>query len=277
MSQPLAGKKTSVRGSNLPSSQAALVAPSAAVSNLEGGPIAATPHPPARSTELDPGLGTISPIDNKPASPEGAAQIQAKGVNGELLAIDSLQSFPPEEREIVRQSDEAFVRVRQTWESWKQVRAGLVVLRDLAMREAGANDTKSKLYKNRFHELLEQRAYCSKKMEPSVRKTLLKCAELAPEIDDWHDRLDEHRRLRLDHPITVLHAFRKFRSCHRPLPNPLALNTSSNLRRYVRMPQLQSRAEMNGSMNCSNRSTYYQSPSTSPLLRQLTSMMLSNT
>ena len=89
------------------------------------------------------------------------------------------------------------------------MRAGLVVLRDLAMREAGANDPKSKLYKDRFHELLEQRAYCSTKMHPSTRKALLKCAELAPEIDEWHDRLDEHRRLRLNHPTNVLHAFRK--------------------------------------------------------------------
>lgn len=42
-------------------------------------------------------------------APDGA-------VNGELIAIDSLQSLAPEEREIVRQSDVAFVRVRQTWE-----------------------------------------------------------------------------------------------------------------------------------------------------------------
>lgn len=76
------------------------------------------------------------------------------------------------------------------------------------MREAGANDPKSKLYKNRFHELLEQREYRSAKMDPSIRKALLKCAELAPEIDEWHDHLDEHRRLRLN-PINVLHAFRK--------------------------------------------------------------------
>jgi hypothetical protein len=125
---------------------------------------------------------------------------------------------PPEEREIVQQSDAAFVLVRQTWDSWKQVRAGLVVLRDLAMREAGAHDTKSKLYKNRFHELLEQRAYCSTKMDPSTRKALLKCAELATQIDEWHDRLDEHRRLRLNHPINVLHAFREAQQ----LPSPPA-------------------------------------------------------
>ena len=54
--------------------------------------------------------------DKKPVSPDAAAATHAEGkVNGQLLAIDSLQSLAPEEREIVRQSDVAFVRVRQTW------------------------------------------------------------------------------------------------------------------------------------------------------------------
>lgn len=164
----------------------------------------------AASTGLDLGLATESATDDKPVLPNAATPIDAEGnVNGELLAIDSLQSLAPEEREIVRQSDVAFVGVRQTWEGWKQVRAGLVVLRDLAMREAGANDPKSKLYKDRFHQLLEERAYRSTKMDPSTRKALLKCAELAPEIDEWHDRLGDHRHLQLNHPINVLHAFRK--------------------------------------------------------------------
>jgi hypothetical protein len=167
-------------------------------------------HTNAASTGLDLGLASDSAADDKAVSPNAAAPAHAEWeVNGELLTIDSLQSLAPEEREIVRQSDVAFVGVRQTWEGWKQVRAGLVLLRDLAMREAGANDPKSKLYKDRFHELLEQRAYRSTKMDPSTRKALLKCAELAPEIDEWHDRLGDHRRLRLNHPINVLHAFRK--------------------------------------------------------------------
>jgi hypothetical protein len=148
--------------------------------------------------------------DRDNASPETTAPTRATtGGTGELLAIDALQSLAPEEREIVRQSEVAFVQVRQTWQRWQDVRAGLVVLRNLAMRETGANSPKSKLYKDRFHELLEQRAYCSAKLEPSIRKALLKCAELAPEIDEWHDNLDESRRLRLNNPIRVLQAFRK--------------------------------------------------------------------
>ena len=166
-------------------------------------------HIDSASAQLNRGRGNEGVAD-KPASLNAAAPTNAEGaVNGESLPIDSLQSLAPEEREIVRQSEVAFVRVRATWECWKQVRAGLVVLRDLAMREAGANDPKSKLYKDRFHELLEQRAYCSGKMEPSTRKALLKCAELASQIDEWHDRLGEHRRLRLNHPVSVLNAFRK--------------------------------------------------------------------
>jgi hypothetical protein len=67
----------------------------------------------------------------------------------------------------------------------------------------------SKLYKNRFHELLEHRAYRSEKMNDTTRKALLKCAELLPELDEWHDHLDEDRRLQLNHPVCVLRAFRE--------------------------------------------------------------------
>jgi hypothetical protein len=136
-------------------------------------------------------------------------------INGQPLTIDYLQQLPPDEREVVRQSDQAFIQVRQTWARWKMVRAGLVVLRDLAMRETGSNNIMSKRYRNRFHELLEHRAYCSEKMNDTTRKALLKCAELSPELDEWHDNLDEDRRLRLNHPERVLRAFRESQE-HKP-------------------------------------------------------------
>jgi hypothetical protein len=126
-------------------------------------------------------------------------------VNGQPLAIDELQQLSPGDRETVRRSDEAFVQVRQTWERWKAVRAGLVVLRNSAMRETGSTSVMSKRYRDRFHALLEQRPYA--KMRPSTRKALLKCAELSSELDEWHDHLDEDRRLRLNHPASVLQAF----------------------------------------------------------------------
>jgi len=170
------------------------------------GPSAAVKHVEEAITAT--GEPTEGPAADKCATLNVAAATP-NPVNGELLPIDSPQSLTPEAQEIVRQSDAAFVRLRQTWCSWKQVRAGLVVLRDLAMRETGANDPKSKLYKNRFHELLEVRAYCAAKMEPSVRKALLQCAEPAPKIDEWHDHLDEYRRQRLNHPVNVLRAFRE--------------------------------------------------------------------
>jgi hypothetical protein len=170
------------------------------------------------STQCDLGIGAVAEV--KPASVDPAAVSHATaGGNGELFAIAGLESLAAEEREIVRQSDVAFVRIRQTWQGWKEVRAGLVVLRELAMRETGSNSPMSKLYKDSFHELLEQRAYCSTKMDPSVRKALLKRAELAPEIDEWHDRLDERRRLRLNNPIAVLHCFRKSQEPSAP-PKP---------------------------------------------------------
>jgi hypothetical protein len=116
----------------------------------------------------------------------------------------------PEDRETICRSDEAFTRVGQTWESWKQVGARLVVLRNFAMRETGVHSVMSKRYKDRFHELLEQREYRSAKMDASTRKALLQCLQLAPGIDHWHGQLPEPRRLRLNHPVNVLRAFREF-------------------------------------------------------------------
>ena len=96
--------------------------------------------------------------------------------------------------------------MRQTWEKWKTVRDGLVALRERAMRETGSVKTQSKRYKNKFHELLENRPYCSAKMGPSTRKDLLQSAE--PEVEKWHATLDEQQRLGLNHPVTLMRAFR---------------------------------------------------------------------
>jgi hypothetical protein len=136
-------------------------------------------------------------------------------INGQPLTIDRLQQLSPDEQEVVRQSDEAFIQVRQTWAHWKKVRAGLLILRDLAMRETGSNNIISKRYKDRLHELLEHRAYRSEKMNATTRKALLKCAELSQELDEWHDHLDEDRRLQLNHPVCVLRAFRESQN-HKP-------------------------------------------------------------
>ena len=54
--------------------------------------------------------------------------------NGQPLTIDYPNGLSPDEREIVRRSDEAFIRVRQTWARWKTVRAGLVILETPAIR-----------------------------------------------------------------------------------------------------------------------------------------------
>jgi hypothetical protein len=126
--------------------------------------------------------------------------------NGQRLAIDDLQGYSPDEWEVIRRSDTAFHQVRQTWGNWKVVRDGLVLLRDRAMRETGSVSIQSKRYKDRLHELLENRPYCSAKMSPSTRKDLLQSAE--PEVEEWYATLDEQQRLGLNHPVTLMRAFR---------------------------------------------------------------------
>jgi hypothetical protein len=83
---------------------------------------------------IDSGTSTARP---RPAEDRSAPHVTDDAINGQLLTIGDLQQLSPDEREVVRRSDEAFM-VRQTWARWKMVRAGLVVLRDLAMREAGS-------------------------------------------------------------------------------------------------------------------------------------------
>jgi hypothetical protein len=139
-------------------------------------------------------------------SPPRAAPILHEAANGERFTIDDLQDLPPQEQEIVRQSDDAFIAVRRTWPNWQRVGAGLAILRGLAMREIGCNNVLSKRYRDRFHQLLAHRSYRS--MEPTTRKALLQCDEHASEIDEWLASLDEGRRLRLNHPVAVLRAFR---------------------------------------------------------------------
>jgi hypothetical protein len=170
----------------------------------------ASPDPGAKGHGPS-GEANRSAVPDKQGQGPGSVAARADGaVNGQPLAIDDLQGLSPHDREVVRESDEAFHWLQHpTWEHWKKVRAGLVVLRSLAMRETGSVSIRSKRYKNRMHELLEGRPYCSAKMSASTRKALLKCAELSPELDDWHAALDEDQRVRLNHPTTVLRAFQK--------------------------------------------------------------------
>src|SRR4051794_19877097 len=145
-------------------------------------------------------------MDNtsKAASLHAAARTSTE--NTATGHIDGLENLSAHERAIVRQSDEAFVHVSRTWSHWMKVRAGLAILRDVAMRETGSRNDMSKLYKKRFHDLL---ACCSyRNMADTTTKVLLSCAGAAPAIDDWHASLSEARRLQLNHPDRVLRAFR---------------------------------------------------------------------
>jgi hypothetical protein len=175
-------------------------------------------HDPIQDANPSTVVGPESPVQSGSAHIATALHTDGAG-NGQRLAIDELQGFSPNEWEVVRRSDEAFNRLGQTWENWKQLSAGLVVLRERAMRETGSVNIRSKRYKDRFHQLLEDRPYCSAKMSASTRKALLKCAELSPELDEWYATLDEHRRDGLNHPGRVLDAFREAKGAKRASAN----------------------------------------------------------
>ena len=228
--------------------------------------------PPATETALDHkhepftqrDLGTRAAADDKPASVDTAALNHATaGGNGELLPIDSLQSLAPEQREIVRQSDAAFSRVRQTWQCWKEVRAGLAVLRDLAMHETGANSPMSKLYKNRFHETARTtRVLLNENGPVGAKGTFEVCG-----ISTQNRRMARPSRGAPPSANSIIQS----QSCM-PSANlrsrrhhPNRPNTRSNLRRLGKRRQLPSQAGMNALMNCSNRSTTCRKAFTYPI------------
>src|SRR6516165_2782995 len=85
------------------------------------------PRQPSKINDIAQGLGKRRITEGSVPIP-ASTQTDEAG-NGQPLPIDDLQGLLPNEREVVRRSDDAFNRVRQTWPNWKEVGAGLMVLR----------------------------------------------------------------------------------------------------------------------------------------------------
>ena len=108
--------------------------------------------------------------------------------------------------DIVREGKAAWGRLKQgsgTWEDWKAVGYALLEGRTIAMRSARSRRVgygpalSSWFFDNRLN------------LSPTDRAMLFKVMEILPAVEAWRETLPPMRRLRMNHPGTVLKNYKK--------------------------------------------------------------------
>jgi hypothetical protein len=108
--------------------------------------------------------------------------------------------------DIVREGKAAWGRLKQgggTWEDWKAVGYALLEGRTIAMRSTCSGRVgyrpalSSWFFDNRLN------------LSPTDRAMLFKVMEILPAVEAWRETLPPIRRLRMNHPGTVLKNYKK--------------------------------------------------------------------
>lgn len=119
--------------------------------------------------------------------------------SGESLAI--IKTAQRALTELDRQSDKA-------WTYWKQVGAGFVEIRTLAMREAGTNSPYGRAYTGAYARLLTHFKLGEKLKDPGDRQKLVAVMDNLPAIEAWLGKLTKEQR-RWTHPTSIYRNWQK--------------------------------------------------------------------
>ena len=114
---------------------------------------------------------------------------------------------------VCRQGKEAWERLAtdQSWTDWVAVGEALLIGRTQAMAEAETNTPTGKGYNIAFGKWLKK--YELGGMDSGDRTRLFEVMDNRPAIETWRGTLDRTRRLKLNHPSTVL---RKWKASTQP-------------------------------------------------------------
>jgi hypothetical protein len=101
----------------------------------------------------------------------------------------------------------ARLQLHSTWDDWKKVGIAIAEGRTKAMAAAKTNQPRGRRYNTEFGAWLRVRGFDD--LEATTRKRLLQCMENIDAIEVWLKKLALDKRLKLNHPTTVLSAWKR--------------------------------------------------------------------
>lgn len=108
-----------------------------------------------------------------------------------------------------RALDELDKQTHKAWTYWKQVGAGFIELRTIAMREAETNKPYGKAYTSAFARLLEHFHFADRIKDPGDRQKLVAVIDNLPAVEAWLATLPAEDRRRWTHPTTIYRHWQK--------------------------------------------------------------------
>jgi hypothetical protein len=120
----------------------------------------------------------------------------------------------------IKAGQQAWARLQahQTWHDWKTLGLALAEGRHKAMAAAKTNSPKGSLYNKIYSNWIGARGFDG--LGKSTRARLLQCMERIAEIDIYLLTLKADKRLKLNHPTTVLSAWKRATTPKEPNEKP---------------------------------------------------------